>query len=333
MHGGLESVRRVGTEQSVSTVVEPIPAAYAAKGCGSLPLWVAHEEGAFSHRGVSLDLRLIPGAGRAVSALVDGSIQLAHVASPPVLRGLASGDLQAKFLTGGVRQVPHRLLGAPGVQVDGAEGLLDLTVGVRQSGVAGLPDVDEYLLRIIASRLGISANFATVPAPSPHEDAVQGLLEGQYDALLLVPPYALYAQSQGGSCLVDASALSIPFQLGGLVARDDWLSAHPDSARAVVLAYEQGIRALHEKPEVAMTVLEKYTGIRDQELLASTYEAFARLFELPAAPSEEGLMEALQLVSSGTHPRAGMASADARADLTISSMVVARSRIGLSGDY
>jgi NitT/TauT family transport system substrate-binding protein len=260
--------------------------AYAARGGGSAPIWIARESGFFEEEGLDAELILIPGSTTVTRALLEGEVQFGHFAAPAAARAnLHGGDLL--FLTGNLNQLVQSLVVRSDIREPAQ--LRGRTLGV---GAAG--DIVDLMARKLLAQHGLS--FGTDVASRPIRsqlDALARMDAGEIDGAIFSPPHNFQALKRGYRTLIDALAQNIDYQLGGIVACRSFVDEDLDLARAVVRANVRGTHCYKTQPEFAIDVLRRYSELEDEEIARQSYRALERLFQRTPYPSLPGMQAVL----------------------------------------
>jgi NitT/TauT family transport system substrate-binding protein len=233
----------------------------------SLVPWVTKEAGYFEQHGLDVDMQLVSGGPNALSSLISGQMQLAHIGGPEVLSATTSGvDLVILATLGPV--YPYRFYVPPeirniedlkGKKVDATNfgGSVDVAsrVGLRKLGLD--PDTD--------------VNWVTT---GNHQNGTAALLSGAIQGRMDNPPASQELEDHGFHVLFDLAALKLPTANVSVVVQRAWLDQHRDLAQAYMDALVQGAARARKDEAFTLSVEKKYFKLDDEKALKDTYEFF-----------------------------------------------------------
>jgi ABC-type nitrate/sulfonate/bicarbonate transport system substrate-binding protein len=268
-------------------------------------LWVAREAGLFEKNGIKAEVAYIRSGSTMAQALLAGELQIAQTGGPGVLAAAVAG---ADFVLVAValNTTPIVLMGT----VSRMEELKGKAVGVTRYG----------------SNTDISARFALKKfGLQPEKDValvqledypgiMGGIQSGRIAAGALADPFTDHAQKLGYKEIANIAALGLEFPFVTLTAKKSYLRDHPDQVQRFVRAYTEAIALYKNNRELAMKVTQKYTGIKDPAILASTVNFYApKLARIPY-PTVGGIRFVLDEIGA-RDPRAKSAAPEAFMDL------------------
>jgi ABC-type nitrate/sulfonate/bicarbonate transport system substrate-binding protein len=253
------------------------------------PLWIARDKGLFEKHGLSVEMVYIESGPRSVQALLSGDALIATTAGPAVANAKLSGaqvvmiagltDVFPFFLVTHKRiSSPAELRGKVGAtQVLGSGGDLALRMGLRSLGLD--PEKDVQLRAIGASGLRI-----------------QALERNLVDFAMLEPMVMFQAQRSNLKVLVDFTDKGIPYQHSGIVTLESSLKDKRPQILGFLKAVVEGIAFYKRNGQETIAMMAKYTGIRDRETLATSYEWFKKTFPDVPYPTVEGFKAILDMI-------------------------------------
>lgn len=290
--------------------VHQVSIGYASPGGGSLPVWLAHEAGLFRELGIETDVQLHEVSTVVVARLVDKVVDFANVAAPAVINATLAGNCKVRMITGGVNYLAQMLVVRP--EFTKVTDIAGLRFGARTAPKSTRNELDYWLFEQMLPRLGIEAPARedVVQIGPRHQDAIDGLLAGQIDATLLVPPYAFEAETLGLKILADGFDLQIPYQLGGLAATEETIASNPGLVSNMVRGYMRGIKLFRSSPDLVVDIIQKYTGVTDRDIARATADCFARYFQPVPYPTLTGLQSILDQFTALGRPTQGWSGGD-----------------------
>ena len=88
-------------------------------------------------------------------------------------------------------------------------------------------------------------------------------------------PLNLRAQKAGFSLLADMSAIGVDYQGAGVVTTKSYVRERPDTIRAYLKAYVEGLARFKTDKAFSLKVLAKYSRIEERDMLEETYRHYA----------------------------------------------------------
>lgn len=257
-------------------------------------LWMAREAGLFDKNGLKVDVAYIRSGSTMAQALLAGELQIAQTGGPGVLSAAVAG---AEFVLVAValNTTPIVLMGT----VSRIEELKGKAVGVTRYG----------------SNTDISARFALKKfGLQPEKDValiqledypgiMGGIASGRIAAGALADPFTDYAQKLGYKEIADIAAMGLEFPFVTLTAKKSYLRDNPDLVQRFVRAYTEAIALYKNNREMALKVTQKYTGIKDPAILASTVNFYAPKLARAPYPTVGGIRFVLEQIAA-RDPRA-----------------------------
>src|SRR5438093_10211115 len=240
--------------------------AYVSPIGAMAPVWMAAASSAFQTEGVDVELVYIQ-SNAAIAALVAGEVDAVQISAPAIVPVvLAGGNItmiagllnkmifsfhaQKEFKS--AEQLRGKIVGADRIRSPN-----DYGVRTALSKLGLKPESDVQLLRLGGSAIQWSA-----------------LQSKQIAASALTPPVSFKADAQGFTRL--AETYNLPYQNVGLVVRKNEVEKRADIWVRLLRAVRRGINAWYEDPQLARSVLAKYTKDNDPVTLEKTYEFFTQ---------------------------------------------------------
>jgi len=223
-----------------------------------------------------MDVQLLSGGSKTLSALLAGQIQIAENGGGETVGATAEGADLVVFAT--ISPVyPYKLEVASDIKQPGD--LKGKKLGIASRG--GSADVAG---RVVLRKFGIDPDkdVSTI-VPGDSQTRYAALLNGAIQAAMADPPSTLTIESKGFHALFDLASLKLPASQTVQVAPRAWVNANRAVVQAIVDAEVQATaRAKKDKP-FAVNVLRKYLKLDDPALLDEAYNFFA-LGVAPALP-------------------------------------------------
>jgi ABC-type nitrate/sulfonate/bicarbonate transport system substrate-binding protein len=243
-----------------------VNAGFATIGQGAGPLMVTWKAGLFTKYGLDVPRpRMMGGANGVVRGLHSGEIQFGNMAAPAPLRANLRGEADLVFLTGGINQ--QFIMGRPGLTR--REELAGKKIGFVGDG--GLNDA---LVKFIIEKLAVAGihGLCEESVPAGGDKALEALLNGRCDAIVITPPECIDAARRGCRYLVDFGEYGFNYALGGIAARRDTIQQHPEITRSFIKAYVEGMYRYRSDRDFTVGVQAEYSGIQDRTVAEETYD-------------------------------------------------------------
>ena len=250
-----------------------IASGYSATSGPHAVLWVGREAGLFEKQGLRVDVAFIRSGTTMSQALLAGELAVAQTGGPAVIQAAVAGA-DFVLLAVALNTTPIVIMGT----VNKMEDLKGKAIGVTRYG-ANTDISARYALR--KYNLVPDKDVAMVQLEE-YAGIMGGIASGRIAAGALSDPFTMHAAKLGYKELANVGALGLEFPFITLTAKKSYVRDHPDIVQRFMRAYVESIAIYKNKPDFAAKVTEKYTGIKDPEILASTVKFYAP--QLAAAP-------------------------------------------------
>ena len=231
-------------------------------------LWVTKDAGLFDKYGLDVSLIYISGSSKIVQAMLAKEIPVSEIAIPAVIQANQAGaDLV--MLAGANHKPGQKLMVKPIIKR--TEDLKGKKLGVTRFGTS-----DDFLLRYLLGQWKIvpERDVALLQMGGSPE-ILAGLSSGGIDGGVLSSPLNLRAQKAGFSLLADMSAIGVDYQGAGVVTTKSYARERPDTLRAYLKAYVEGLARFKTDKNFSLKVLAKYSRIDERDMLEETYRHYA----------------------------------------------------------
>jgi ABC-type nitrate/sulfonate/bicarbonate transport system substrate-binding protein len=240
---------------------------YTAPTVGSVPLWLAHEQGLYARYGLDVTLMPTVGTTTALAALLSGQAEFVEVASDALLPALvATPDLVAVATLN--RLLNWRVIARP--EIRGPADLRGKRIGIGRYG-----DSPHVFGQQALERLGLDpardVSFVQVGQPGARVVALQS---GAIDATLMPPPAYLPLVQEGYPILANLADLGMSTAGLCIVATRAYAEAQPAVVEALVRGIVHGIAAFKQDAAASKAALAKYTDTTDEAVLEESYRAY-----------------------------------------------------------
>ena len=270
--------------------------AYVSPIGAMAPIWMAAASSAFHTEGLDVELVMIQ-ASAAIAAILAGEVDAVQISAPgivPVV--LAGGNITM------IAGLLNRMIFSFHAQKEfkSAEQLRGKLVGADRLGTP-----NDYGVRTALNKLGLKPE-SDVQLLRLGGSAIQwsALQSKQIAASALTPPVSFKADAQGYTRLTDT--YDLPYQNIGLVVRKNEVERKADIWLRLLTAVRRGINAWYENPQLAKSVVAKYTRDNDPVTLEKTYEFFTKQagFNKDLTFSDRGFEQILKFLGGTVLPAA-----------------------------
>ena len=243
-------------------------------------LWIAREAGLFEKNNLRAEVAYIRSGTTMSQALLAGELQIAQTGGPAVLQAAVAG---ADFVLVAVvlNTTPIVIMGT----VSKMEELKGKAIGVTRYG-ANTDISARYALRKF--NLQPDKDVAMVQLED-YPGIMGGIASGRIAAGALADPFTEHAAKLGYKEIANIAALGLEFPFVTLTAKKSYVRDHADVVQRFVRAYTEAIALYKNKPDLAAKVTEKYTGIKDPAILASTVSFYAPKLARAPYPTAGGI--------------------------------------------
>jgi NitT/TauT family transport system substrate-binding protein len=241
--------------------------AVAATGSAYTPLQVAIEAGYFRNHGLTVNTSVMA-ASVAAQALVSGSIDMYQGGAAAIAARLGGSDII--YIAAAVDRSTLVLFGEKGLtQFTDFRGKTIATTSVGAFG--------EIALHQTAKEYGMvpGQDFALLYHPGP-EAALASFLAGAAQGVIITPPQTLEAAERGYPVIIDYYQKGLRIIGPGMAVTRAFAREHPNTLKAYLKGYLDGVKRAYDDPEYAMAVNAKYTRVEDPKLHALDYEIGTR---------------------------------------------------------
>src|SRR5437660_1598585 len=205
----------------------------AGSGTTSLPLFVALEGGYFAKRGLNVSVNQL-GATVAVQGIISGTIDIYQGGTAAIAANLAGADII--YVAAAVDRNPLILFGQKGIT--SFENLRGKSIATTFPGAFG-----EIAVRITARKRGmeVGKDLKLLYHRSPPE-ALQTLLAGNADGLIITPPQTELAKQQGYPVIIDYYKEGLKIIGPGTAVTREFSQKYANTIKAFLMAYLDGLK-------------------------------------------------------------------------------------------
>lgn len=239
---------------------------YSTVGPAGTGLWMAKEIGAFEKYGLQTELIFISSGPVVVQALIGGDLQGGFAATNAVVAAVMAGAPLVAVMSL-VNRPYYRLWVQP--EITRVEELRGKTLGVSRFG-----SVTDNMTRILLRKKGLEGAVNVRQFGGTTEIAAAFQLKqiagAVISALRVNAPMRM---------LVDLSELDFLYSNVLIAVTRDFQRRTPEAVDGFARAYLEGVAAAHEQKNRALSVIQKYTRLKDQRLIEELYSDSVKYLE------------------------------------------------------
>jgi len=241
----------------------------AGSGTTSLPLFVALEGGYFAKRGLQVSIGQV-GATVAVQGVISGTLDIYQGGTAAIAANLSGADII--YVAAAVDRSSLILFGQQGITT--LEGLRGKSIATTFPGAFG-----EIAMRMTAQKHGLEVgkDFKLLYHRSPPE-ALSTFLMGHSEGLIITPPQTELAKQKGYPIVIDYFKEGLKIVGPGTSVTREYAQKHPNTIKAYLMAYLEGLRRAIDDQEFAKKIEAKYTKISDPKILSQNYQQGLRVW-------------------------------------------------------
>ena len=241
----------------------------AGSGTTSLPLFVAFEAGYFAKRGLNVSVNQV-GATVAVQGVISGTIDIYQGGTAAIAANLAGADII--YVAAAVDRNSLILFGQKAIT--SFESLRGKSIATTFPGAFG-----EIAIRMTARKQGmeVGKDLKLLYHRSPPE-ALSTFLMGNADGLVISPPQTEMAKQQGYPIIIDYYKEGLKIVGPGTSVTREFLQKHPNTIKAFLMSYLDGVKRAVDDEEFAKKIESKYTKISDPKILSENYQQGLRVW-------------------------------------------------------
>ncbi len=271
-------------------------------------LWVTYEEGLFKKNGLEAELIHIPSTSRAIQSMLAGEIHFSTADALTTIQAVLSGA-DVVMVAAGVNRFVFSLMARP--EIKRVSDLRGKKIGITRVGSS----THTATLHILA-KAGLSPGDYTLLPLLEVPNILTALLAGQIDAGVLSPPTNSRAKKASLVELVNLATDGPEFPSTTIASTRSYIKANEDATRRVVRAYAEAIYLFKTNRQIGMKVLQKYTRVKEPEILEDTYNQFREVLDAVPYVSKEGVATLLASVAE-KEPKARQLKLDDLMDMRL----------------
>lgn len=279
-----------------STSLTKIRVGYPSPSASMYPLFATKEAGLFEKHGLDAELIYIQGV-QMVQVHVAGGLDFTGTSGIVTLQSSISGA-DIVLLANSIDSHLMKIMVHP--SITSPAGLKGKSLAVTRFG-----SLTDLAARPVLEQWKLEPNKdVTLTQIGRLSDIVPAVLQKRVDGGVLSFPASLYAEKAGLRTLYDLADSGIEVPTTTIAVNRSYVKANRDIVLRYVRAYVEGTHRLLTDRELGIRALKRYGGVQDSELLATTYDLFAKKYikKIPTL-TVSAVQNALKLLAEG-NPKA-----------------------------
>jgi len=262
-----------GGAAAQSSKIQPekshLEVAIAGAGSTSLPLLVTLEGGYFNKHGLSVNINRVS-ASSSVQGVMSGTIDIYQGGAAAIAGNLRGADII--YVAAAVDKSSLNLFGQK--EITAFEALRGKAISTTSPGAFG-----EIAVRGTARRFGleIGKDIKLLYHRTPAE-ALATFLLGNAEGLVITPPQTEVAKQKGYPVIIDYYKEGLKIIGPGTSLTREFARKYPNTVKAYLMAYLDGLRRTIDDEEYAKKIEAKYTKISDSGILNENYQQGLRVW-------------------------------------------------------
>ena len=225
---------------------QKVTIAYAAISPIMAGVWMAKEIGAYQKHGLDANLVFIASGGIAAASLISGDLNMAVAASNAVIAAVSRGA--PLVAVGSVTNRPATTLWVQ-PEISSPADLQGKVLGISRMG-----SMSHFLTLLTLRKFGMEGKVKIQQygdGPSGDIAFRAGAIDGRVGSL---------RPDARAHPLADLADLGIPYSMDYITVTQNYLKKNRKTVEALLLAYTEGVAALHNEKQQAVKMLTKYLG-------------------------------------------------------------------------
>ncbi|MBI4524592.1 MAG: ABC transporter substrate-binding protein [Deltaproteobacteria bacterium] len=244
-------------------------------------VYVAHEEGIFKRNGLEVELIHIPSSSRGIQAILAGELAFSY------MDGLNEAQANLKgaglaLVVGATNRFVFSLMAKP--EIGKISELKGKKIGITRVG-SSTHTAALYAL----TQAGLKANDYQILPLMEVPNILTALMAGQVDAGVFSPPTNSRARKSGFRELMNLAKEGPEYVSVAIGTARSYIKANEEITRRLVRSYAEAVHLFKTNKQVGIRVLQKYSRLKDQEILEDGYHQFREYLESIPYVSRKGI--------------------------------------------
>jgi ABC-type nitrate/sulfonate/bicarbonate transport system substrate-binding protein len=244
-------------------------------------IWVAYEEGLFKKNGLDVELLHIPSTSRAIQSMLAGEIQFTTADALNSVQAVITGA-DVVMVCEGINRFVFSLMARP--EIKRVAELKGKKIGITRIGSS-----THTATLYVVTKAGLApSDYTMLPLVEvPH--ILTALVAGQVDAGVLSPPTNSRAKKAGMLELQNLAHDGPEYPSTTIASTRAFVKTHPDAVRRFVRAMGEAFYVFRTNKQVGIKTLQKYSRVKEMDILEDTYKQFSEAFDLVPYVSKPGM--------------------------------------------
>jgi len=244
-------------------------------------IWVAQEEGLFKKHGLDVELIHIASTSRAIQSMLSGEIHYTTADALNSIQAVGAGADVVMFCEG-VNRFVFSMMARPEIKR-----LADLKG--KKIGITRIGSSTHTAVQFVVGKAGLAANDYSLLQLGEVPNILTTLLAGQIDAGALSPPTNSRAKKAGLFELLNLGTDGPEYPSTVIASTRAYVKANPENTRRMVRALAEGLAIFKSNRQIGIRALQKYTRLKESEILEDTYVQFRDAFDAIPYVSRSGI--------------------------------------------
>ena len=259
----------------------PIKIAYAAPTVDNVLIAIAESQGLFEKNGLKAELIGMRGGVQVIQGVLSGGADFGQGGGAETIQAIVSG-IDVVMIAGLIPRMHYLLVTRPEISKPA-----DLSG--KKFAVASLAGTVIIVARRSLEALGVPPARVTFLVAGPPQDRVLAVASGNMEATVVALESLGNVKKAGLKVLRDLSEIPEPIQLTALLTTRKTIRERRPLTKSFLASIQDAIVFYRNREKESIEVIEKFTGVKDQESLEASYRFHKKLFPLPPYPSREGI--------------------------------------------
>ena len=244
-------------------------------------IWVAQEEGLFKKQGLDIELIHIASTSRAIQSMLSGEIHYTTADALNSIQAVGAGA-DVVMICEGINRFVFSIMARPEIKR-----LADLKG--KKIGITRIGSSTHTAVQFAVNKAGLAANDFSLLQLGEVPNILTTLLAGQIDAGALSPPTNSRAKKAGLFELLNLGTDGPEYPSTVIASTKAYVKANPENTRRMVRALAEGLSIFKSNRQIGIRAIQKYTRLKESEILEDTYVQFRDAFDAIPYVSRTGI--------------------------------------------
>jgi NitT/TauT family transport system substrate-binding protein len=242
--------------------------ATCATSGGFIHMYTALEQNLFGKYGISVKHVVIrTGTNINLTALATDEVQFLYCAGDSTIPGMAAGS-DAMLVASPLVGLPYVIIARKEIKT--IQDLKGKSIGV--GSVGGLP---YRLLRVFVKKFALT-DTQIRPVGGSQPERYNAIVQGIIDSGPFTPPMDARGRKDGFNLVYHLNDLGLPAIYSSLHTNAKTLRERRQIVQRMVAALAESVKFVEDNPEKAKAAVAKILRVQDEDVLQSSYEAYAK---------------------------------------------------------